>query len=1253
MKKPGIGKSTLLGMALAVLLALTGAGLALGAQPEEPSPRGLDWRDGTLQRAPEELVPAQPDSDQPGSPAPNVLPWSKLTFQSLRDGNWEIYSGNDDGTGQTRLTFNGVSDLHPRLNRGASRIVFSSYQTGSFELYTMNTDGSGQSRLTYNDRADGFPFWSPDGARIVFESYVGNQPDLFVMNADGSGESRLTFDSGFDGEPAFSPDGSRIAWTAYRNGGYRIWVMNADGSGPIQLSGQAYSENPAWSPDGTQIAYDADVDGDGWQEVLVMNADGSGQHMAYDPTPQSDGWVRSWSPDGRYVAFTRISYIYYQGNWYWTTAYLDAWDKNTGSTIRLSSQGEDWYPDWQTADVLPPISQVEALSWHSPGPFTVHWSGSDQGPAGLQSYDVQVKDGAAGAWTDWQVATTATSASYPGVGGHTYFFRSRARDNAGNAEDWPGQPDASTTVEALAPVTTVHPLPDFWPGAIPVTWGGNDPGGSGILSYDVQSRDTTAGGGWTDWQMDTTGTTATFSGTAGHRYCFRSRGEDNAHNVGNWPPGDGQACVTFYTWAVSGTVYDSAGAPVGGAVASTVPAAFASLASDAEGRYASYVADASPAYTVTWFKQGYGSLPPTSLTREGGQIDIVLPTTDNLITNGDFEVADWEGSGWTPGGTPSPVLTSTIYHTGGQAAFLGSLLEFGPPERIAPVSENCCPGHDLAVDGENVVHAVWADNSSIWHSSKALGGTWSVPEVVDSGALAYRPSLAIDAEGTLHVVWTDEVQLHYDYKPKAGAWQHTSFAAGYAPSELDLATDPAGTVHLVWVADEVLYSSRDNAGTWSPPVPISVPPHESPLYAPTIAISAGGSLHVIWQQVVRGNHDVWQTAYTFKAPRDSWSAPSPVLEGPGDSYQSDLAADNTGTLHAVLETSLTTLRNIAYVGKRWNAPWTSPVILASGPLTFARIAAFGDGTVYALYTLSEMIPDFIWVRQKQPNAEWGPAVVVATGGSYPWAPRIAADATGLVHILWRTDTGIIHTGPSVADHGSNSSLAQVVALPGGMATPTLSFLYQLAGAAGPGGNGLEVKLDDGIAATTVLSITQSTTGWTHAWADLTPWAGKTITLTFALHQVAGFPQTWASLDEVSLGSSYPEVWVRETAAPHARPGEPIVFTITYGNRGGALASGVQLNDVLPDGLAFVSSDPPPSSQTPDLVWDVGDLPAWSGPFTITLTTAVAPGTELPARFSNPVTIATTSEELETLDNSAAAEVWVGNALFFPTVARGW
>ena len=87
--------------------------------------------------------------------------------------------------------------------------------------------------------------------------------------------------------------------------------------------------------------------------------------------------------------------------------------------------------------------------------FTVSWSGNDN-LAGLRWYDVQVRDSERGEWTDWQTGVDSTAAIFSGHPGHTYCFRARALDNAGNLESYPeGDGDTCTQVDpGTAPPTS-------------------------------------------------------------------------------------------------------------------------------------------------------------------------------------------------------------------------------------------------------------------------------------------------------------------------------------------------------------------------------------------------------------------------------------------------------------------------------------------------------------------------------------------------------------------------------------------------------------------------------------------------------------------------------------------------------------------------------------------------------------------------------------------------------------------------------
>ena len=103
-------------------------------------------------------------------------------------------------------------------------------------------------------------------------------------------------------------------------------------------------------------------------------------------------------------------------------------------------------------EVTPPVSSVDSLSaTTTSASFTVSWTTTDNGGEdAIASKDIQYQVDS-GEWTDWLTETVLMSSLFTGVDESTYSFRSRARDQAENLEDYPNTADASTYVNFSVP----------------------------------------------------------------------------------------------------------------------------------------------------------------------------------------------------------------------------------------------------------------------------------------------------------------------------------------------------------------------------------------------------------------------------------------------------------------------------------------------------------------------------------------------------------------------------------------------------------------------------------------------------------------------------------------------------------------------------------------------------------------------------------------------------------------------------------
>jgi TolB protein len=286
------------------------------------------------------------------APAQAAFPGTngKIAFHSDRDGDFDIYVMNPDGTGQTPLTFNTSSDRAPAWSPDGRQIAY----MRSTELWVMDADG--QNAHLVAGSAGGAPAWSPDGTQIVFE----DSPDLGVVNADGTNRRFIDtttdpFQMLWEQEPAWSPSGAEIAYanhvcaddTETCNLAGDVRAVKPDGSGLRIVSSYRPDwdqDAPNWSPAGDKLAFGVcsdEPDVCSSQEVWVVDASGANRHVVpgtlgrYPTQP-------AFSPDGAHIVHNATSPT--GGASYNVDIAVD------GTRITTNA-GRDENPDWQPIPV--------------------------------------------------------------------------------------------------------------------------------------------------------------------------------------------------------------------------------------------------------------------------------------------------------------------------------------------------------------------------------------------------------------------------------------------------------------------------------------------------------------------------------------------------------------------------------------------------------------------------------------------------------------------------------------------------------------------------------------------------------------------------------------------------------------------------------------------------------------------------------------------------------------------------------------
>ncbi|HXG57425.1 MAG TPA: hypothetical protein VNL91_00180 [Thermoanaerobaculia bacterium] len=258
---------------------------------------------------------------------------SQIAFASNRDGAWEIYLMDWDGSNQRRITRHNALSLLPSFSHDNQRMAYTSFARGTSDLYIISRLGGARVRVPTGLGLNVSAAFSPISNDIAFVGSVNGNPDIYVIRDDGTNLRRLTTASSIESTPEWSPNGRQISFTSGRSGTPQIYVMDAEGTNVRRISFEGeWNDDATWSPDGEQLAYTSRVAGR-FQIRIANLVTGQSRIIAGEGSNEQP----TWSPDGQWLAFQSNR----SGKWQIYRVRVDGTD-----LIQLTFAGENKEPDW-------------------------------------------------------------------------------------------------------------------------------------------------------------------------------------------------------------------------------------------------------------------------------------------------------------------------------------------------------------------------------------------------------------------------------------------------------------------------------------------------------------------------------------------------------------------------------------------------------------------------------------------------------------------------------------------------------------------------------------------------------------------------------------------------------------------------------------------------------------------------------------------------------------------------------------------